>query len=60
MTSFFALRGASFFVHLRDKIFGHTFLTSLKNDFLSLNMTFIYLNSEIRSNGCMSLLMKVI
>ena len=29
VTSFFALSGASFFVHARDKIFGHTWLTSL-------------------------------
>ena len=29
LTSFFALSGASFFVCLRDKIFGHTWLTSL-------------------------------
>ena len=31
-----------------------TYLT-LKNDFLTLKLTFIYFNSEIRSNGCVSL-----
>ena len=44
---FFALSGASFFVHSRGWTFGHTltYLT-LKNDFLTLKLTFIRFNSK--------------
>ena len=43
VTLIFTLSGANFFVHSRDLVFGHTWLTSLLNDFLTLNLTFIFL-----------------
>ena len=57
VTSFFVLSRASFFVHLRDQVFGHTWLTSLSKMTSSLWnwLLFSLIQRDKVKSGCVTL-----